>query len=111
MPGTTLTPEQLALPKEVKFVAMEKAAAWYQRRDIGGLVQFYPMPAFVRTRLGESGRRFIVSSPNQSELDLENKRMAGGRGAAEFVAGLSVSQKCPRGGGSWHPSGPKSNVR
>ena len=42
LPGTTPAPGQFALPKDLEAAAAEQAATWFQRRDVGGLVRFWP---------------------------------------------------------------------
>ncbi len=42
LPGTTPAPGQFALPKDLEFAALDQAATWFQRRDVGGLNRYWP---------------------------------------------------------------------
>jgi hypothetical protein len=42
LPGTTPSPGQFALPKDLEAAATEQAAAWFLRRDLLGLVRHWP---------------------------------------------------------------------
>ena len=42
LPGTTPAPGQFTLPKDLEAAAAEQAATWFQRRDLLGLIRYWP---------------------------------------------------------------------